>query len=117
MTRTKQLTCRAKHATHLASAEEPPLLARLVVEIRSDGHRTIARGALEHGQLGERTSIEAEAATPSQLALSLVKALFQAPAFGCSIAQALLPGRTTDAARGDEVLTPAPARPSRRTPS
>ena len=94
MTRTNQIGPRAKQATELASADEPPVVARLVVEIRSDGSRTIARGAFEDGQLGERTSLEVEGATPSQLALSLAKALFQAPVFARSVAQALLTGRT-----------------------
>ena len=56
MTRTNQVAPRTEQATELAAADEPPVVARLVVEIRSDGSRTIARGALEDGQLGERTS-------------------------------------------------------------
>jgi len=98
--RTNQIAPRAEQAAELASADEPPVVARLVVEIRSDGSRTIARGAFEDGRLGERTSIEVEGATPSQLALSLVKALFQAPAFARSVAQALLTGRTKDLDEG-----------------
>ena len=87
---------RTTHASELAAADEPPVIARLVVEIRSDGSRTIARGALEDGQLGERTWLKVEGTTPSQLALSLAKALFQAPALARSVAQALLTGRTKD---------------------
>ncbi len=68
MARKKQL---APRATDLASADEPPVVARLVVEVRSDGKRTVARGSLEESQLGERTSIRVEGATPSQLVLSL----------------------------------------------
>jgi len=111
VTRTKKLTPRrTKQATELASVDEPPVVARLVVEIRSDGSRTIARGALEDGQLGERTSLKVEGATPSQLALSLVKALFQAPAFARSVARALLPERTKDATSYDDAQVHAAAR-------
>ena len=45
---------------------EPPVIARLVVEVRSDGSRTIARGALEAG--GEAAALEARGTTPAQLA-------------------------------------------------
>jgi hypothetical protein len=58
---------------------EPPVVARLVVEIRSDGTRTIARGALEDAQQGERVAIEARGDTPLQLALQLARALTQLP--------------------------------------
>jgi hypothetical protein len=113
VTRTKHLARRIEHAAQLASADEPPVIARLVVEIRSDGNRTVARGALEHGQLGERTCLEAEAASPLQLAFSLAKALFKVPAFARSIAPALLVGRS-EAPRRDDVRA-RPTRPSRRT--
>src|SRR5437867_4454785 len=60
-------------------ADEPPVVARLVVEIRSDGTRTIARGAIEDTHRGERTAIEARGDTPLSLALALAKALTQLP--------------------------------------
>jgi hypothetical protein len=47
MTRTKQLATRTEHATYPDFADEPPVIARLVAEIRSDGSRTIERGTLE----------------------------------------------------------------------
>jgi hypothetical protein len=47
VTRRKQLAPRTKHATHPDFADEPPVIARLVAEIRSDGSRTIERGTLE----------------------------------------------------------------------
>jgi hypothetical protein len=71
-------------------ADEPPVVARMVVEIRSDGRRTIARGALEDAELGQRLAIKAEGATPLELALALGKALWQAPSFARSAARALL---------------------------
>ena len=58
---------------------EPPVIARLVVEIRSDGTRTIARGALEDVQRGERTAIEARGDSPIQLAIALARTLTQLP--------------------------------------
>jgi len=58
---------------------EPPVVARLIVEIRSDGSRTIARGALEDVSTGQRTSIEARGTSPFQLALALARSLTQLP--------------------------------------
>jgi hypothetical protein len=96
MTRKNELAPREDQATELASADEPPVVARLVVEIRSDGSRTVARSSLEDAQLGERTSLEVKGATPSELVFSMMKALFHRPAFASSVAQALLAGRTKD---------------------
>jgi hypothetical protein len=92
-TRKKQL---AQRTLPPALADEPPVVARLVVEIRSDAHRTVARGSLEEAEVGKRTSIQVEGATPSQLLLSLVSAFFRLPAFAGSVAQALLVGRSRD---------------------
>jgi hypothetical protein len=94
VTRKKQVAPRALPRTNVPSSDEPPVAARLVVEIRSDGKRTIARGALEDARLGERASIEVDAATPYQLVLSLMRALLQMPAFAGSVAHALLAGRS-----------------------
>jgi hypothetical protein len=58
---------------------EPPVVARLVVEIRSDGSRTIARGAVEDAQRGERVAIEARGDSPLQLAIALARSLTQLP--------------------------------------
>ena len=63
----------------LVDTEEPPVVARLVVEIRSDGTRTIARGALEDAQRGERVAVEARGDSPIQLAIALARALTQLP--------------------------------------
>ena len=67
---------------------EPPVVARLVIEIRSDGTRTIARGMAEDVAQGERVQIKAEGATPLQLVLSLVKSLRDVPAFQALLASA-----------------------------
>ena len=58
---------------------EPPVVARLVVEIRSDGSRTIARGAIEDVVTGQRTAIEARGDSPIQLAIALARSLSQMP--------------------------------------
>lgn len=50
-----------------------------MIEIRSDGSRTIARGALEDVDNGERVSIEARGETPAALAMSLLKNLAETP--------------------------------------
>jgi len=64
----------------LERADDPPVVARLMIEIRSDGSRTIARGAIEDVILGERATIEAKGTSPAALALSLAKSIFQMPA-------------------------------------
>src|SRR5688500_2510746 len=56
-----------------------PVVARLVVEIRSDGKRTIARGAVEDAATGERVAVAARGASPAQLAFALAKSLWQMP--------------------------------------
>ena len=63
----------------LAEDEELPVVARMVVEIRSDGSRTIARGAAEDGLTGEKVALRIEGTTPLALALSLMKTMSQLP--------------------------------------
>ena len=69
---------------------EPPVVARLVIEIRSDGSHTIARGVAEDVQQGERVEVHAEGATPLGLVLSLVKSLKDVPALARSFTKGLL---------------------------
>lgn len=69
----------ARPPDDLENVEEPPVVARLVVEIRSDGTRTIARGAVEDAQRGERVAVEARGDSPIQLAIALARALTQLP--------------------------------------
>jgi hypothetical protein len=64
---------------------EPPVVARLVIEIRSDGSHTIARGALQDTAAGQEVAVHAEGSTPLALALSLVKAMLRAPTLGAMI--------------------------------
>jgi len=80
----------------LERADEPPVVARLVVEIRSDGTRTIARGAVEDAQHGERVAIEARGDSPLQLAIALARALTQLPRFTARQAVRGLLGRRRD---------------------
>jgi hypothetical protein len=74
----------------LAAAADPPVVARLVVEIRSDGTRTIARGALQDAALGQEVAIQAEGTTPMALAYALVKSMVKAPFLARSFARAFL---------------------------
>jgi hypothetical protein len=69
---------------------EPPVVARLMVEIRSDGSQTIARGALEEMTTGEKVAIEARGATPAQLAAQLARALVATPFLARAAMKAML---------------------------
>jgi hypothetical protein len=73
--------------------EEPPVVARMVIEIRSDGTRTIARGALEDAVSGERVAVEAKGTTPMALAASLAKSIFTAPMLARNAVRALIESR------------------------
>ena len=80
----------------IETSNEPPVVARLIVEIRSDGTRTIARGAVEDLQNGQRTSLEARGDSPLSLALQLAKALTQLPRLTARSAVRGLLGRRRD---------------------
>jgi hypothetical protein len=82
------------------NADEPPVVARLMVEIRSDGTRTIARGALEDIGSGERVAIEAKGSSPAQLAASLARTLFATPFLAKAAVRAVLDGRRGKGADG-----------------
>ena len=60
-------------------ATELPVVARLIVEIRSDGSRTFARGAMEDPSQGVSVGVEAEGATPMELATALAKSMLKLP--------------------------------------
>jgi hypothetical protein len=72
---------------------DPPVVARLMVEIRSDGTRTVARGALEDLAGGESAVVEARGTTPAALAASLIRSLFSGPLLAKVVARRLLRGR------------------------
>jgi hypothetical protein len=63
----------------LRSPEELPVVARLMVEIRSDGTTTVARGAMEDALSGQKVAVHASGSTPLALALSLAKSLASGP--------------------------------------
>jgi hypothetical protein len=71
----------------LEAANDPPVVARLVVEIRSDGTRTVARGAMEDIASGERVAVRAEGGSPIQLAGSLAKSMLSVPALALQAAR------------------------------
>ncbi|HVU03582.1 MAG TPA: hypothetical protein VHE30_17605 [Polyangiaceae bacterium] len=72
---------------------EPPVVARLMVEIRSDGSTTVARGAIEDIASGERVAVEARGTTPAQLAGSLAKTIFATPLLARAAVKAVLDAR------------------------
>ncbi len=57
----------------------PPVVARLVVEIRSDGTRTIARGAMEDHITGEKVGISVQGRSPALLAKELATSILRLP--------------------------------------
>lgn len=75
-----------------SSVDDLPVVARLVVEIRSDGTRTVARGAVEDLD-GQRVTLEAHATTPWALAKQLASALWTMPRLPRPSLRSLLPGR------------------------
>jgi hypothetical protein len=81
--------------------EEPPVVARLMVEIRSDGSQTIARGAIEEMTSGEKVAIEARGTTPAQLAASLAKTIFATPFLAKAAVRAILDGRAASARKAE----------------
>lgn len=80
---------KAPDATLENQGPEPPVVARLIVEIRSDGSRTIARGALEDATTDQKVAIRAEGTTPAQLARSLAGSLLTLPLFAAKVAENL----------------------------
>jgi hypothetical protein len=54
-----------------APVDELPIVARLAIEIRSDGTRTVARGAMQDAASGQDVRIEVTAGTLLELGLQL----------------------------------------------
>jgi len=71
-------------------AAEPPVVARLMVEIRSDGSYTVARGAMEDMATGQKVAVEATGTTPLALALSLAKSIVGTPVLAKQAFRALM---------------------------
>lgn len=103
---------RADNAPHPAPLEAPggkaeleptrdpdadlPVVARLIVEIRSDGSRTVARGAIEDTTSGQRVAIEARGDSPLSLALQLARSIGSLPRLSARAAVRGLLGRRKD---------------------
>ena len=66
---------RPSASTALTSDDDLPVVARLVIEIRSDGTRTVARGAVEDVASGQKTGIVARGGSPLALAADLTRSL------------------------------------------
>lgn len=88
--------------------EPPPVVARLVVEIRSDGSRTIARGAIEDVVTGDKVALEAKGTTPAALAASLAKNLLAVPLLARQAVRNMQRG--TEAAMRGSTESTSPAR-------
>ena len=84
-----------RNGAALTQNDELPVVARVVVEIRSDGSRTIARGAAEDAE-GRRVAIDARGSTHFALAVALSRSLMSVarPTLpGSGVLRRLLPGR------------------------
>jgi hypothetical protein len=71
-----------RHDETSALTEEsdlPPVVARMVIEIRSDGTRTLARGAIEDRLRGETVQLKLESGSPLALAKQLAETLLGTP--------------------------------------
>ena len=71
----------------------PPVVARMVIEIRSDGSRTFARGVLEDLASGEHVALRADGSTGLALASALSNSLLKTPLFAKQAVRALLQPR------------------------
>jgi hypothetical protein len=92
------VTQRGSSMRRIGDGDDPddddlPVVARLVVEIRSDGRRTIARGAMEDRASGQKVAIEARGDSPAQLAVALARSLWKLPGIGAARAVRGLLGR------------------------
>ncbi len=59
----------------LSTDDELPVVARMVIEIRSDGTRTVARGAVEDVTTGQQAKIVARGGSPLALAADLTRSV------------------------------------------
>jgi hypothetical protein len=84
------------------AGDDLPVVARMVIEIRSDGSRTVARGAIEDVQQGVKVGLEAKGTTPMELARTLTRSMLELPLLRTADrvlgawkrgVKALLPGR------------------------
>ncbi|MGE0706743.1 MAG: hypothetical protein AB7N76_06020 [Planctomycetota bacterium] len=86
-----------------AEERELPVVARMVVEIRSDGVRTAARGAIEDLQTGQRVAIQTDAMDAGELTRALASSLLTTTGLATGLAREAL-----------RSLVPSPLRRLRR---
>ncbi|HEX2878295.1 MAG TPA: hypothetical protein VHO25_02040 [Polyangiaceae bacterium] len=86
----------------LVNEEELPVVARLMVEIRSDGTRTVARGAMEDVMSGEKAQVRAEGGSPMQLAGSLAKSMLSVPALALQAARTVVEAKKNLKGKSDK---------------
>ncbi len=65
----------AERERALSRDEDLPVVARMVIEIRSDGSRTVARGAVEDVATGQQAAVVARGGSPIALAADLTRGL------------------------------------------
>jgi hypothetical protein len=75
---------------HEGSFDTLPVVARMVVEIRSDGTRTIARGALDDRTSGQQIAIELSPSSPWAMAKGIAKLLLATPSTARSAVKSVL---------------------------
>jgi hypothetical protein len=93
----------ARNEASLCAEEDlPPIVARMVIEIRSDGRTTIARGALEDRVTGQTVQVQADAASPLALSRKLASAVFSLPSLARLAVRGLVPRRLRRLGRRDE---------------
>jgi hypothetical protein len=93
-------------------ADEPPVVAQLMIEIRSDGTRTIARGALHDLRTNESANVRAEGRKPSDLMVSLVGSLLSLPSSALNMLRARELQPATKRAEQPTSAEPADKNPS-----
>lgn len=71
--------------------DELPVVARMVVEVRSDGTKTVARGAIEDLQTGQQVAIQTDAMDTNELSTALAQSLLATSGLAKEALKALLP--------------------------
>jgi hypothetical protein len=101
---------------NISQAEaEPPVVAQLMIEIRSDGSRTIARGALNDLRSGESAQVHAQGRTPNELMWSLASSLVALPSsIFTSMRKVEQKAAQEEALASDAPLPPLPPDPLKR---
>ena len=66
-----------------------PVVARLIVEVRSDGRRTLARGRIEDLLTGQKTELTARGDSPAALLSTLLRSVTGIASLARRAAQAL----------------------------